>query len=107
MNEFVRILFAQPVPKVIQDWLSTREYTDWVGEGIMGENFKIIDLLFEYPEDAVQFKLTFPDVVMTHEEAKICDAKQAWPVDLGAAKARLYDTKWAIYEKMYAEEPDE
>jgi hypothetical protein len=107
MDEFVRILFAQPVPRKIEDWLKTREHTDWVSNGIMDENFKIIDLLFEHPEDAVQFKLTFPDVVMTREEVKICDAKQTWPVDLSAVKARLYDTKWAIYEKMYAEEPDE
>ena len=107
MNEFVRILFAQPIPRKIQDWLKDREYTDWVNEGIMGENFSVIDLLFEHQEDAVQFKLTFPGIVMTPEEVKICDAKQHWPVDLSATKAALYDRKWELYVEMYAEEPDE
>ena len=100
MNEFVRILFAE-LPKTIEEWLSRREYTDWVSNGIMGENFKIIDLLFEYPEDAVQFKLTFPDIVMTPDEVKICDAKQSWPVELGAVKSHLYEKYAREYEKMW------
>lgn len=100
MNDFVRILFAE-LPKTIEKWLSHREHTDWVSNGIMGENFKVLDLLFEHPEDAVQFKLTFPDIVMTHEEVKICDAKQTWPVNLSAAKAHLYEKYAQEYEKMW------
>lgn len=107
MNEFVRILFAQPVPRKIEDWLKSRQYTDWVSNGIMGENFQIIDLLFEHPEDAVQFKLTFPDVVMSREEVKICDAKQTWPVDLSAAKSHLYEKYANVYEQMWEKEIDE
>lgn len=102
MNEFVRILFELAIPQVIEDWLRDREYTAWESRGIMDENFKVADLLFEHEEDAVAFKLTFPEVVMTREEVKITDAKQNWPVDVGAAKSRIYDRLAEVYTKMYS-----
>jgi beta-glucosidase/6-phospho-beta-glucosidase/beta-galactosidase len=97
----IRILFELTIPQVIEDWLRDRDYTAWEGRRIMDENFKVADLVFEREEDAVQFKLTFPEVAMSKEEIKITDAKQDWPIDVGAAKARIYDRLADIYSRMY------
>lgn len=107
MKEFVRILFFQPVPKLICEWLANRDYDDWVSTGTSGENFQVIDLLFEHEEDAVQFKLTFPDVVMTAEEVKLTNAKVNWPEAVGSKKAALHDRLLNVYQAMHDEEPDE
>lgn len=98
----IRILFDLAIPQVIEDWLRDREYMAWESRGIMDENFKVADLVFEHDEDAIAFKLTFPDVVMSNDEIKITDAKQSWPDELGAAKSRIYDRLAEVYTKMYS-----
>lgn len=100
----IRILFAQPVPSVITDWLKGRVLADKVWRGTHGANFQVLDLVLS-EADGVLFRLMFPLVIFNKDEVKLTNEDTT--EDNKATKSRLYDTKFDEYMKLYTEEEKE
>lgn len=97
----VRILFFQPVPSVITNWLKGRFNTNTVSRGLSNENFMIVDLHMD-DDQAVLFRLMFPKVVFTQQELELSDAPMT---DVNrAAKSSLFDAKLDEYMALYTDE---